>query len=31
MFTAISCFEVMPGFEDQVKETFRNRPKLVEN
>ena len=30
MFAAISCFEVLPGFEDQVKEAFRNRPKLVE-
>ena len=31
MFTVISCFEVKPGFEAQVKEAFRNRPKLVEN
>lgn len=31
MFTAISCFIVQPGFEEQVKEAFRNRPKLVEN
>ncbi len=31
MITGISCFEVMPGFEEQVNEAFRNRPKLVEN
>lgn len=31
MFAAVSCFEVMPGFEDPVKEAFTNRPKLVEN
>ena len=31
MYTAISCFTVLPGFEEPVKEAFRNRPKLVEN
>lgn len=31
MFTAISCFEVQNGFEEQVKQAFKNRPKLVED
>jgi len=31
MYIAISSFEVMNGMEEQVKEAFRNRPKLVEN
>jgi len=30
MFVAISSFEVANGLEEQVKEAFRNRPKMVE-
>lgn len=30
-FTAISKFEVRNNMEDEVKEAFINRPKLVEN
>lgn len=31
MFTAISCFEVQNGMEDEVKNAFITRPKLVES
>ncbi len=31
MFVAISCFEIKNGLEDEVKLSFKNRPKLVEN
>ncbi|MBC7889305.1 MAG: antibiotic biosynthesis monooxygenase [Ferruginibacter sp.] len=31
MFVAISSFEIQNGLEEEVKEAFRNRPKLVEN
>lgn len=31
MFVAISSFEVENGLEEQVKQAFKNRPKLVEN
>lgn len=31
MYTAISCFEIQNGFEEQVKQAFINRPKMVEN
>lgn len=31
MFVALSSFEVMQGFEEQVKQAFKDRPKLVEN
>ena len=31
MFTAISCFEIQNGLEDDVKRSFKNRPGLVES
>lgn len=31
MIAAISKFEILNGKEDEVKEAFRNRPKLVEH
>jgi len=31
MFTAISSFEIANGMENEVKDTFKNRPKQVEN
>ncbi len=31
MFTAISCFEIQNGLQDDVKQSFKNRPGLVEN
>ena len=31
MFTAISSFEIQNSMEDEVKEAFIKRPKLVEN
>lgn len=31
MFVALSSFEIQNGMEGEVKEAFRNRPKIVEN
>lgn len=31
MIAVISKFEVRNGMEDEIKDAFRNRPKLVEN
>ena len=31
MFTAISCFEIQNGLDDEVKQSFKNRPGLVED
>jgi heme-degrading monooxygenase HmoA len=31
MFVALSSFEIENGMEAEVKEAFKNRPKLVEN